>query len=342
MTNTETLPPLQAHSASWHGPDMARRKGEWLYCLTAQDVQELEDAAQPWALLPDGLTKINPDTFKLPTLGPKLLALRHELIKGRGFGVLRGLPVEGYTEAQSQAIFCGVGSYLGMARSQNAQRHLLGHVRDLGVSSNDPSVRVYQTSERQTFHTDSADVVGLLCLKNAMSGGDSLLVSSSAIFNAMRQECPELLSLLMQPIATDRRGEVPTGEAPYFLIPVFSYHEGFLTAIYQRQYIDSAQRFSDAPRLTEKHVQALDRFDQLANSPELHFSMRLAPGDMQFVYNHALLHDRTAFEDWPEAQRKRHLLRLWLAVPGDRPLPECFASRYGTVEIGNRGGVITA
>ena len=270
-----------------------------------------------------------------------MLALRHELIQGRGFGVLRGLPVAGYTEAQSQAIFCGVGSYLGGARSQNAQRHLLGHVRDLGVSSSDPSVRVYQTSERQTFHTDSADVVGLLCLKNAMSGGDSLLVSSSAIFNAMRQECPELLSLLMQPIATDRRGEVPAGEAPYFLIPVFSYFEEFLTAIYQRQYIDSAQRFSDAPRLTENHVQALDRFDQLANSPELHFSMRLAPGDMQFVYNHALLHDRTAFEDWPEPQRKRHLLRLWLTVPGDRPLPDCFASRYGTVEIGNRGGVIT-
>ena len=104
---------------------------------------------------------------------------------------------------------------------------------------------------------------------------------------------------------------------------------------------DSAQRFPGAPRLGASHVEALDRLDQLADSPELNLSMRLEPGDMQFVYNHALLHDRTAFTDWPEQHRKRHLLRLWLAVPGDRPLPECFSSRYGSVEIGNRGGVAT-
>ena len=341
MTNTLNLPPLQRHRAAWYGPEMARRESEWSYYLSAQEVRELEYAAEPWARLPDGLAKIRADTFALPALGAKLLALRRELIEGRGFGVLRGLPVERYTEAESQAIFCGIGSHLGMARSQNAQRQLLGHVRDLGVSSQDPGVRVYQTNERQTFHTDSADVVGLLCLTNARSGGDSLLVSSSTLFNEMRQQCPDLLGLLLQPVATDRRGEVPAGQAPYFLIPVFSYYAQFLTAIYQRQYIDSAQRFTDAPRLSEQHVQALDRFDQLANNPELHFSMCLAPGDMQFVYNHALLHDRTAFQDWPEPQRRRHLLRLWLAVPGDRPLPACFASRYGSLEIGNRGGVIT-
>lgn len=341
MSNIQSLPPLQQHSAAWYGPDIARREAEWLYCLSAREVRELENAAEPWINLPDGLTAIGADAFKLPTLRVKLLALRQELIHGRGFGMLRGLPIARYTEHQIQLIFRGLGSHLGMARSQNAQGHLLGHVRDLGLSSQDPGVRVYQTNERQTFHTDSADVVGLLCLTNAMSGGDSLLVSSSTIFNELRQQCPELLSLLLQPVATDRRGEVSVGQAPYFLIPVFSYYKHHLTAIYQRQYIDSAQRFSDAPRLSEQQVQALDRFDGLANNPELHFSMRLAPGDMQFVYNHALLHDRTAFEDWPEPQRKRHLLRLWLAVPGDRPLPACFAARYGSLEIGKRGGVMT-
>ena len=274
MTNIQTLPPFQRHRAAWYGPDMTRRESEWLHCLSAQEVRELEQAAEPWARWSDGLAKITIGTFVLPALGAKLLKLRRELISGRGFGVLRGLPVERYTEAESQAIFCGVGSHLGMARSQNAQGQLLGHVRDLGVSSQDPGVRVYQTNERQTFHTDSADVVGLLCLTNARSGGDSLLVSSYTIFNEMRQQCPDLLCRLLQPVATDRRGEVPAGQAPYFLIPVFSYYEQFLTAIYQRQYIESAQRFSDAPRLTEQHVQALDRFDQLANNPELHFSMR--------------------------------------------------------------------
>jgi hypothetical protein len=218
--------------------------------------------------------------------------------------------------------------------------HMLGHVRDLGMKSSDPNTRIYQTNERQTFHTDSTDVVGLLCLKTAKTGGLSLLVSASTIFNEMRKHRPDLLKLLIQPIATDRRGEVPEGMLPYLLIPVFSFYEAHLTIFYQRQYIDSAQRFADAPRLTPQHVEALNLFDTLANDPKLCLSMELEPGDMQFVYNHALLHDRTGFQDWDEPERKRHLLRLWLSVPGDRPLPEVFATRFGTTEIGNRGGII--
>jgi hypothetical protein len=254
--------------------------------------------------------------------------------------LLRGLQVEKYNEREAGAIFYGLGTHLGSPRSQNAMGHMLGHVRDLGMKSTDPNTRIYQTNERQTFHTDSADVVGLLCLRTAKVGGASLLVSASAIFNEMRKHRPDLLELLLQPIATDRRGEVPEGMLPYLRIPVFSFYEGYLTVFYQRQYIDSAQRFPDAPRLTPLHVEALNMFDTLANDPKLCLSMELEPGDMQFVYNHALLHDRTGFHDWDEPSQKRHLLRLWLSIPGDRPLPEIFASRFGTIEIGNRGGII--
>ena len=141
-------------------------------------------------------------------------------------------------------------------------------------------------------------------------------------------------------MATDRRGEVPEGQKPYFEIPVFNWHEGFLTAIYQRQYIDSAQRFADAPRLTPAQVEALDLFDALANDPALQLFMEFKPGDMQFVHNHTMLHDRTGFVDWPEPERRRHLLRLWLAPPDARPLPEVLPQRYGAVTIGDRGGII--
>jgi hypothetical protein len=219
--------------------------------------------------------------------------------------------------------------------------HILGHVRDIGADANNPNTRIYQTAERQTFHTDSSDVVGLLCIREAMEGGESLLVSTAAIYNEMIRTRPDLAALLFDQIATDRRGEVPEGQKPYLEIPPLSWHEGFLTGFYQRQYIDSAQRFPDALRLTADYVEALDLFDDLANDKRLHFAMKLQPGDMQFVYNHALLHDRTGFRDWPDAQRKRHLLRLWLSVAGDRPLPECFKQRYGSIEIGNRGGIIT-
>jgi len=219
---------------------------------------------------------------------------------------------------------------------------VLGHVRDVGLSSADPNVRIYQTHERQTFHTDSADVVGLLCLQTAKRGGLSALVSSTTLYNELRAHRPELAARLFEPLATDRRGEVPTGAQPYFVIPVFNWFAGRLSAIYQRQYIDSAQRFGSAPRLDAQQIEALDLLDALANDPAQHFTMALEVGDLQFVHNHVLLHDRTAFEDGPEPARRRHLLRLWLAPDGARPLPPVFAQRYGSVTPGARGGVPSA
>ncbi|NDF12410.1 MAG: TauD/TfdA family dioxygenase [Proteobacteria bacterium] len=321
---------------------MLARASEWCIPLLPNEITELEKAAEPWLTSGKNIAGITAESFPLPTLAPKLHAMKNELIHGRGFALLRGLPKDRYTEREAGTMFYGLGSHLGVTRSQNAQGHILGHVRDLGMKSSDPNVRIYQTNERQTFHTDSSDVVALLCLKTAKSGGDSLLVSASTLFNEMHRRRPDLLALLLQPFAVDRRGEVPPGMLPYFMLPVFSYHLGFLTVYYQRQYIDSAQRFTDAPRLTPEQIEALDMFDQLTNDPKIHFSMTLEPGDMQFVYNHTMLHDRTGFEDWPEEKQKRHLLRLWLSIPGDRPLPESFAPRFGTLEPGNRGGIVVA
>jgi hypothetical protein len=334
------LPPEQANAAAWYGPDMARRS-DWLMTLTAEEITEVESAAEAFLAREAEIARMTACDFPLPRLGPKLKArVREEVLDGRGFLLMRGLPVEDWSLRASAAAFFGLGAHLGSARSQNAKGHVLGHVRDLGLDPSDPSVRIYQTRARQSFHTDSCDVVALLCLKTARSGGLSALVSSTTIFNEMRRRRPDLLKLLLEPIATDRRGEVAEGQKPYFEIPVFTWHRGFLTAIYQRQYIDSAQRFPEAPRLTPAHVEALDLFDSLANDPKLHMFMEFRPGDVQFVHNHTLLHDRTEFVDWPEPERRRHLLRLWLAADGARPLPEVFAQRYGSVTVGDRGGIV--
>ncbi len=334
------LPPEQTSAAAWYGPEMAKRS-DWLWPFSPAEIAEVEAAAKTLAARQADIAAITAKDFPLPTLALKLkLRVDDEVLNGRGFILLRGLPVERWTMREAATAYFGLGAHLGSARSQNGKGHVLGHVQDLGLASNDPNVRIYQTHERQTFHTDSCDIVGLLCLKTARSGGLSALVSSTTIFNEMRRQRPELLKLLFQPVATDRRGEVPEGQKPYFQIPTFSWHNGFLTAIYQRQYIDSAQRFQDAPRLSPAHVEALDMFDALTNDPRLHMFMEFKPGDVQLVHNHTILHDRTSFVDWPEPERRRHLLRLWLAAAHARPLPDAFAQRYGSVTIGDRGGIV--
>lgn len=328
--------------AAWIGTDMAADPQFWLRHLTAAEIADLENAARSFLALGRNVGEMTADTFPLGSFSHHLQELRQKLLHGVGVEVIRGLPIAGYSREFAAAIFCGIGAHLGSARSQNAEGHILGHVRDTGASSMDPNTRIYQTAERQGFHTDSADVVGLLCLRPAREGGRSLLVSALSIFNRMREERPDLVARLFDPIATDRRGEIPDGARPFMEIPPLNWHEGHLTVFYQRKYIDSAQRFEGAMRLTPAHLEALDMFDALANDPELHFGMQLETGDMQFVYNHSHLHDRTAFVDWPDPARRRHLLRLWLSIPGDRPLPDCFRQRYGSIEIGNRGGIVTS
>lgn len=335
------LPEAMTGPSAWLGKDMARAPEKWLYHLTPQDIADLEQAADHFASLGKDIGEITAADFPLSHFVDHMGALKSKLLSGVGIEVIRGLPIANYSQKRAATIFCGIGAHIGSARSQNADGHILGHVRDVGADPSDPNSRIYQTNARQTFHTDSADIVGLLCIREAKEGGKSLLVSAESIYNRMLATRPDLLALLFDPIATDRRGEVPKGEKPFMDIPVLNWHEGFLTVFYQRQYIDSAQRFEDAMRLTPAHVEALDLFDDMANDPDLCFGMQLEPGDMQFVYNHSQLHDRTGFLDWPDPSERRHLMRLWLSPEGDRPLPETFKQRYGSIEIGNRGGIIT-
>lgn len=334
------LPPEISDASAWYGPAMLQDRS-WLTQFTSDEVAEVEAAMRRIAAGPDdAAAHLTPAEFPLPRLGPRLAGIRAEVLNGRGFALLRGLPVARWSLREAAVAFLGIGCHLGSARSQNARGHILGHVRDMGLSSDDPNVRIYQTHERQTFHTDSADIVGLLCLQAAKSGGHSALVSSVTVFNEMRRRRPDLLAHLLAPIETDRRGEVPVGEKPYFTIPTYSWHDGHLSAIYQRQYIESARRFADVAPLTPEQVEAYDLFDALCNDPALNFHMVLEPGDVQLVHNHTLLHDRTAFEDWAEPAKRRHLLRLWLAPEEARPLPPVFAQRYGSVTPGDRGGII--
>ena len=304
------------------------------------EIVELEGGLVAVRALRRPLDQIERNDFPLPRLAGRLDRLRADLLRGRGFVLMRGLDAAKYTREEIATIFWGIGAHLGVALPQNGKGHLLGHVKDLGRDGHEPSTRIYQTSERQGYHTDSADIVGLLCLERAMEGGRSSLASCMTIHNAMFERSPDLLAELFGPFCTDHRGEHRPGANPYFTAPILSWHANELSVLYQRHYIESAQRFAAVPRMTDRQIAALDAFDQVADDPSIHLEMELGRGDIQFIHNHQMLHDRTAFRDWTEPERRRHLLRLWLCPKDGRPLPPWFAERFHSVEPGHRGGVV--
>ena len=326
--------------AVWYGRELARRD-DWIRHFSADELSDI--AAAVHAFRKTGLTleSVSREHFALPRLGPVLREILRELLDGRGFILLRGLPVERMTREEQAIAYLCLGAWLGRFRSQNAKGHLLGHVKDLGLDIRDPNVRYYQTRRKLEYHTDSVDIVGLLCLKTAKAGGESFLASSMTVYNEVLARRPDLMPALFEPFPTDRRGEVPEGMQPWFDIPIFNRHAGRLSCIYVRQYIESAQRnFPAARRLSAEQYTAMDLIDELCNDPSIHLSMDFRPGDIQLLHNHQILHSRGDFENWPEPERHRHLLRMWLAPPEARPLPEVFAPRYGSVVPGARGGIV--
>ena len=327
--------------AAWYGHEMARNSHLWTYHLTSENIIELEKAAKSFEATKTPLGLISKTNFPLPNFVNFLTNMQNTLTNESGFQLIKGLPIKKYSPEIQSIIFCGIGSYLGSARSQNAAGHLLGHVRDIGADVTNQKTRIYQTNARQSFHTDSCDVVGLLCLKDAKKGGSSMLASSVTVYNEIAKTRPDLLTTLFEPVPYDRRGEFREDQQPFFTIPVYNWHQGFLTCIYHRTYIESAQNYKNAPKLTMKQREVLDLLDEYLNDEKIHLKMHLEPGDMQFVYNHNLLHDREGYIDWPDLKDRRHLLRLWLSLPNDRPLPSVFKKRYGEITIGNRGGITT-
>ena len=317
--------------AAWLGPDKARSV-EGIHTLTAGEIDELDAALgrvkSRGARIPD----ITRDDFLLPNLSATLAGILSEIESGKGFALIRGLPIERYSEQDLGVIYWGVGSHFGRAIAQNAMGDLLGHVRDLGRDWDaDYSARGYQTTSGLPFHNDSGDMVGLLCLRPAKSGGLSTIVSSVSVHNEILRRRPDLARVLYEPFYLDARGEEADGEEPYYVVPRFNYHGGRLYTQYSRAYIESAQRFPQVPRLTCEQIEALDLFDTLANSADLRLDMNFLPGDMQFLNNHVILHARTDYQDYEEPHRKRHLLRLWLITPGYDSRPPAFDRRYADI-----------
>jgi len=326
--------------AAWRGANLADRD-DWIYALKQTEVAELEAAVAATEAKGLDTLAITKDDFALPTLGPRLRDLRQDLLAGRGFAYLRGLPVERFDRATLARIYFGVGQHVGDPVPQNRNGHMVAHVIDVGDDPGDATKRLTQTPAPLEFHSDSADVAVLLCIQPAKSGGLSSIVSSTAVHDAILAERPDLLEVLYEPLHIDRRGEVPEGCNPWYDMPTFHWHQGQLSTFGPlRAYVNSAQRYDGVPPLSTLQQDALELLDRLTSSSEFRLDLPFQVGDMQFLHNHLILHGRTEYEDWPEPEKKRHLMRLWLSMPDGRALPETFRERYTVIELGQRRGGI--
>lgn len=339
----ETVPALSPVEGArvWRGPEVAARRDQWTYRLSSDHVAELDRAIENVLAHDTDILDIRRENFALPTLSRTLRDIQNDLLHGVGFSVLRGVPVGRYDSRQSAIAFFGIGAHLGEAVSQNAKGHALGHVRDLGLGESlwtTPTARGYQTAEKLIFHSDASDLVGLLCLRTAKSGGLSRIASTGAIFNLILEARPDLARTLTEATYRDRRGEIPEGREPWYRLPVFNFHDGRLLTNYVRSVIQKAQRFPEVPRLTDEQTEAFDFLDRTAANPAVYLELEFEPGDIQLLCNHYILHSRTGYEDYPEPERKRHLLRLWLACDGGPPLPPAYDEFMGKTASGRPNG----
>ena len=312
MTDTRAVARTTLHGpAAWKGSEL-QVDPAWRYHLSAGEIADVETAV---ALVRDrglDLDHLGAEDFPLPVLGPAIGSWARELAEGRGFVLVKGLPVTRLSAEGASIAYAGIGRHLGVPLVQNLDGDLLGQIRATDDDPDDVTVRRYKTTLAQPFHTDSSEVVGLMCLMPARSGGRSSIASSVSVFNAVLHDRPDLVDLLFEPFYFDRYEQQAEGADPYFAVPLCTFDHGRLSTYYIRFVIDHAQRHAIVPRLTERQVELLDLIDALAASDELRLDMDFEPGDMQFLKNSVILHSRTAYEDDEDPAKRRHLLRLWL------------------------------
>lgn len=325
-------------ATAWRAGDF-KSEDEWIVALSPAHLNELHDAQV--ALQNDNSLGFDREAFQLPSLGPVLEDVSDEIQNGRGFAVIRGLDISQYQTQELESLLWGIGTYLGAGIVQNADGDLIGHVTDHGEAyvGTDPyksGIRGYRTRIALPPHTDSCDVVGLMCVRKAKSGGESSVVSAMTIYNEILATRPDLVEPLCEGFHIDLVGKgTAADQISSKRIPVFSYFGGKLSCRYNKRQIEIGAEKSGQP-LSDVHQEGIDLVRALSMRPEFRLAMDLAPGDIQFLNNRVTLHARETFEDHTTADKRRLMLRLWLSTPEGRPLAPELADQLNT---GPRGGV---
>ncbi|MBI1775154.1 MAG: TauD/TfdA family dioxygenase [Proteobacteria bacterium] len=322
--------------AAWHGAQLGR-DDRWIRTFTPAALDELHRATKQVIDRGIPLYAATKTDFPLDRAAEQLALIGEEIENGRGLLLLRGIEARRYSKDELRQMFWGMSLYLGTAVPFAQQAAKFDDVMDFGDKPGTPFSRGNRTRAELMFHTDTADITGLLCLSTARQGGISKVASSITIHNEMLKRRPDLLELLFEPYHSSRNTEERPGEPRYYTMPVFGMRDGWFASHISRRLVRAAQEFPEAPRLRPEQAEALELHAAIAEECCLHFALQ--PGDIEFFCNHTLLHSRTEFFDGNSDEQRRHLIRIWISTPNSRPLPESFKVLYGRVGRGElRGG----
>ncbi|KAL3447270.1 hypothetical protein BJX65DRAFT_318300 [Aspergillus insuetus] len=327
---------------AWKAKDVESDK-TWILRLTPEEIDGFRSALAYAKAHPKELLDMTQADYPLPAASKAALERAIATTQGRwGMCLVKGFPVNEWSEADMRVAYWGMGLYMGVGRTQNRMSEVINDVRDAGGSYKVKGGRGYNTNAGLDFHQDSADVVALLCRRTAKSGGTSKVMSSIALRERVAELRPDLLPILESNtwFHSFQNAQDPS-QPPYYRCPLMGSSGGFFCARTNRKNTVAAQRdFPEVPRLSAQQEEALDLMDTIMPSDEFCYSMELERGDMQLLNSFVTLHSRTPFEDFEVPDEKRHLMRLWLSIPSSQPLPEEWAEYWGDARAGAvRGGV---
>jgi len=296
---------------AWSGHDLA--KDDISFDLSRRHVAALEDVLENVRKAGLALGEICPEHCRHPALDADLERVFDDIQEGRGIVIMRGVPVDTHPVEDIATMFWALGTHLGRGVSQSALGDLLGLVRDETPLGQPGSARGYLSRRELSLHVDLAQIVGLMCVRQARGGGDSQYASGLAVHNEILATRPDLMPILYRGFPYHRRGEeAPTATpiTPYD-VPVFSNADGHVSVFMVREIINAA--FRELRRdFTPEEIDAIDTFR--ATAQRLQFETRLEPGEASFLNNYTVMHARSEFDDWEEPDKKRLMLRLWLDV----------------------------
>ncbi|MCF8541994.1 MAG: TauD/TfdA family dioxygenase [Candidatus Nanopelagicales bacterium] len=323
MTTSIDLAPVSGPLA-WRGEELSQST-EWIHLLSDAERAELEEVGRRFLNDNPDLRTVSAADYPLTVCAPAVARWGADMDTGRGFVLVRGLHTHEYSDALSGAIFFVVGLHLGVPMRQNELGDVIDHI--IATSSktmDDPTALPSRVRDKLVFHSDSSDVVALMCLRPSKSGGASSLVSGATLYNEVLRRRPDLAPLLFDEYHWDWKKQDPDAPADTYTSAMVSHVDGVFSIYAGSTMIFSAQSYPGVPPLTPEQIEVIQLVDEITYEPGVALDMNFQPGDMQWLLNYAALHSRTEFTDYPEIQRRRHLLRLWLKRDVGRPLTPGF------------------